>query len=180
MAPIWIRANGPGTVDDLAWWAGVTRTQARVAMGAMGARVIEVEGLAGEQWATDDVIEGIASAEPRGLAHLLPAWDAWLMARRDRSRLLDPARRPFVVDRSGNVTHTVTLDGRVVGTWDIDGATLLAHLFEAIPSGELEAAAERLRVLRDWDDLHLVDDPRPLDEGGQNAFRSPLRHRSAA
>ena len=177
MAPLWMRANGPDTIDDLAWWAGVTKREARSALDAMAARPIEVEGLAGGQWATDEVLEGLASAEVHGLVHLLPVWDAWLMARRERGRLLDPARRPFVVDKSGNVTNTITLDGRVVGTWDVDGQVLLIHLFEDISRESLEAAAERTPVLHEWSELREATEPRPLDEGGQNAFRSPLRVR---
>ncbi len=175
MAPIWMRANGPGTVDDLAWWAGVTRREALSALGTMGARTVDVDGLAGEQWATDEVIDRLATAEAGGVVRLLPVWDAWLMARRDRGRLLDPAHRSYVVDRSGNVTNTITLDGRVVGTWDVEGATVLVHLFVDVPRRQLESAAERLRVLYEWVELRQVTDARPLDDGGQNAFRSPLR-----
>ena len=130
MAPLWMRANGPGTVDDLAWWAGVTKRLARAALAQMDARVIEVEGLEGDQWATDEVVEGLASAEPTGEVRLLPVWDAWLMARRERSRILEEAHKPFVVDKSGNVSNTVTLDGRVVGVWDEDGETLLVAMHE--------------------------------------------------
>lgn len=175
MAPIWMRANGPGTVDDLAWWAGVTKARAKAALLAMNAETVELEGLEGEQWATDEVLEGIASAEPCGLLRLLPVWDAWLMARRERSRLLDRAYRPYVVDKSGNVTNTITLDGRIVGTWDIDGPALLIHTFEAVSDADLHAAADRLRPLFDWFQIRPASSPKPLDEGGQNAFRTPLR-----
>ncbi|MEX1294549.1 MAG: winged helix DNA-binding domain-containing protein [Candidatus Limnocylindrales bacterium] len=173
MAPLWMRANGPGTVDDLAWWAGVTKRLARAAMADMGARMVEVEGLDGEQWATDEITEELAGAEPTGTVRFLPVWDAWLMSRRERSRVLDTAHEPFVVDRSGNVTNTVTLDGRVVGVWDEDGDTLLVAMLEGDAPEGLEAAA-RLRPIIDWSRIELVD-PRPLPSEKQNAFRMPIR-----
>lgn len=174
MAPIWMRANGPGTIDDLAWWAGVTKRQARDALLSMEARPVVVEGLDGEQWATDEVIEGSGAAEVGGVVNLLPVWDAWLMARRERSRLLEPAHRPWVVDKSGNVANTITLDGRIVGTWDIEGETLLVHRFARLELDAIEGAAQRLRSVLDWTSLREVSSPSPLDDGGQNAFRGPL------
>lgn len=176
MAPLWMRANGPGTVADLAWWAGVTKAVASAAMTAMDARVVEIDGLGGEQWATDEVAEGLTSAEPGGDVRFLPVWDSWLMSRRVRSRILDPAAAPFVVDRSGNVTNTVTVDGRVIGAWDEEGETLLVAVHEGSPPESLEQAAERLRPVVAWTRLELVE-PRVLPADKQNAFRAPLRHR---
>ena len=174
MAPMWMRANGPGTADDLAWWAGVTRRQAKAALTAIDARVVQIDGLGGEQWATEEVLDGLASAQTSGVVRLLPVWDAWLMARRERSRILDDAHRPLVVDRSGNVTNTITLDGRVVGVWDEDGETLLVAMHEGGPPTGLEKAAARLRPTIGWTHIELVD-PRPLPDHRQNAFRAPLR-----
>ena len=108
----------------VAWWAGVTKALARAALVAMEARVIEIDGLEGEQWATDEIIPDIETAEPTGVVRLLPVWDTWLMSRRERSRVIEKTHQPYVVDRSGNVTNTITLDGRVIGVWDVDGETV--------------------------------------------------------
>ena len=175
VARLWMQANGPGSVADLAWWAGVSRDLSRAALEGIGAREITIDGLAEPQWSTDEVADAAAVAEPEGIVRLLPAWDAWLMSRRERSRNLDDSVRPFAVDRSGNVTNTVTLDGRVVGTWDADGERLRVWLAEPLASARIEAAAERLRPVVAWREIEYVDAPRPLDDGGQNAFRSPLR-----
>jgi hypothetical protein len=178
MAPIWMAANGPGSVADLAWWAGVTRGQARAALEVMGATEVAVDGLPEPQWATDEVAAEAEAATSAGVVRLLPLWDAWLMGRRERARILDARLRPFVVDRSGNVTNTVTLDGRVVGTWDVVAAQLRVWLADPVDPPLLEAAAKRLQPVLDWRGIEHVDAPGPLDEGGQNAFRSPLRSRS--
>jgi hypothetical protein len=174
-ARLWMRANGPGSVADLAWWAGVPRVEARAALVATGAREIAIVGLSEPQWSTDEIVDAADAAGPEGVVHLLPAWDTWLMSRRERSRCLDDSVRPFVVDRNGNVTNTVTLDGRVVGTWDSGDERLRVWLAEPLASGPIEAAAARLQPFAAWRAIEHVDAPRPLDEGGQNAFRSPLR-----
>jgi hypothetical protein len=174
MAPIWMRANGPGSVADLAWWAGVTRASAKAALAAMGARVIEVDGLDDEQWATDEVIEGLVTAQTAGVVRFLAVWDAWLMARRERSRILHEAHRPLVVDKSGNVTNTITLDGKVVGVWDVDGETLLVAMHEGEPPAGLEEAAARLNPVVGWTKVVRLE-PRAMPHDRQNAFRAPLR-----
>jgi hypothetical protein len=85
------------------------------------------------------------------------------------------ARRPFVVDAAGNVTSTMLRGGRVVGVWDLDGATLKFAPFEELPRSALEEAAARLTRLRPVYAIVTLDDPRPLDEGGPNRFLAPLR-----
>jgi len=175
MTPMWMAANGPGSIADLAWWAGVTKGQSRAALEAMGAAEVDVDGLSEPQWATEEVVAGADAATSAGAIRLLPVWDAWLMGRRERARVLDACIRPFVVDRSGNVTNTVIFDGRVVGTWDLVAEQLRVWLAEPVEPHRLAAAAERLRPVLDWYEIKHVDAPRPLDEGGQNAFRSPLQ-----
>jgi hypothetical protein len=182
LAPIWMRANGPGSIDDLAWWAGVSGAQAASALKAMRAREVAVEGLATPQLASDEVLAELDArgqapqvVRPPPMVRLLPMWDAWLMARRDRTRILDDRWKPFVVDRGGNVTNAIVVDGRVVGTWDVDGGRLLIATFETPELLEaIEAAAARLRPELAWEAIE-ASDPRPLDVGGQNAFRAPLR-----
>ncbi len=98
------------------------------------------------------------------------------MASRHRSRYLAAADVPFVVDRNGNTTNVILRDGRVAGTWDVDGSTLLYAAFATLDETALAAAAQRLAGLFPVRELMAVP-ARPLDEGGQNAFMAPLRRR---
>jgi hypothetical protein len=38
---------------------------------------------------------------------------------KDRSRFLDAGLNEMVIDRGGNVTSVVLVDGRVAGVWDL-------------------------------------------------------------
>ena len=175
LAASWLQANGPATVADLAWWSGAPLRDARRAMAALGTRTIRIGGIDGELHATDAMIGRLGKAPEDDAIHLLPCWDSYLMAHRDRARYLDPARRPFVVDRGGNVTSVMLRAGRVVGVWDLDGRTLKVAPFERLPRPALEAAAARLAPLHAVDDVVTVEDPRPLAEGGPNTFLAPLK-----
>jgi hypothetical protein len=66
LAVWYLAAWGPATVDDLAWWSGLTKTQARTAVEASGA---EPDG---ERWRLG---EPPGHGPPEGV-RLLPIWDA--------------------------------------------------------------------------------------------------------
>ncbi|HLF28461.1 MAG TPA: winged helix DNA-binding domain-containing protein [Anaerolineae bacterium] len=110
---LWLRANGPATQADLAWWAGTALREAKDALAAIGARPVKVKGNAGELYATEELLDDLAKTPAAdGAVHLLPCWDSYLMAHTDRSRYLDDAHRPHVVDRMGNTTNVVLRAGR--------------------------------------------------------------------
>ncbi len=50
--------------------------------------------------------------------NLLPSLDPYLMGYKERERYLEQEHYDLVFDRSGNVTSTILVDGRVIGVWD--------------------------------------------------------------
>lgn len=174
LVPRWLTCHGPGSVADLAWWAGVKGEIAAAALEKSSHVMVELEGHDDELWWTEEALDA-APLPPAGL-HLLPVWDVYLMSHRDRRRYLSDVHRPYVVDPSGNVASVIVDDGRVVGIWDVDGPTLLVGSLpgEAIdPAGALDAA-QTFRGIAPVDDVGEVS-PRPLEGRGQNTFQAPLR-----
>ncbi|MER7516991.1 winged helix DNA-binding domain-containing protein [Streptomyces sp. NPDC126499] len=125
----WLAAYGPGTVEDLKWWTGWKVTDVRRALAAVGAVEVTLDdgsdgGDGGDGGRTtgyvlpddlDPVPVPDATTEP--WAALLPALDPTAMGWRDRDWYLDPAHRPALFDRSGNIGPTVWWNGRIVGGW---------------------------------------------------------------
>ncbi|MBL1081121.1 AlkZ family DNA glycosylase [Streptomyces actinomycinicus] len=110
----WLRACGPATEADLKWWTGWRVTEVRHALTAIGAETVSLDEGPGYVAAGD--AEPVADpAEP--WAALLPALDPTAMGWQQRDWYLDPALRPLLFDRSGNVGPTVWWNGRVVGGW---------------------------------------------------------------
>jgi hypothetical protein len=179
LAPLWLAANGPATASDFAWWAGVGERAAAAALTAIGAQPVAVAGMAGDLLASADVLDALPRTAPNDDVHFLPLWDSYLMAHRDRRRYLDDAQRRFVVDRVGNVTNVIVRGGRVAGIWDLDGDTLLYAALATLPKRAVAAAAARLQPLHEVAKIVAVSDPRPLADGGQNAFLAPLKARRA-
>jgi hypothetical protein len=133
LASRYFATRGPATVADFAWWSGVTMADARRAVEI--ARV-PLEGRAGE-----------LPGEPS--AHLLPNFDEFTVAYRDRSALLEPGVdfRPELFAFGSVLANVLALDGRVAGGWKRSGRRLEVRLLRPLSRAEGErvaAAAERL------------------------------------
>ncbi len=180
LVPLWLAANGPLAPADLGWWASLPVGEAAGVLDAIGAIPVAVDGLAADLRALPaDVAVLVEAAGPLAdpdEVHLLPYWDAWLMASRDRARYLAPGHAPFVVDRDGNVTNVTLRGGRVVGTWDLDGERLLHADFEPLPEAVIMEAAQAQAQVAPIRDLAPAV-ARPLDAIGRSSFMRPLRAR---
>jgi hypothetical protein len=180
LARLYLDRHGPATADDLAFWSGLTRTDARRAVGAVATPVAGHDGW----WATTPVTEH----DPPPV-RLLPIWDAVWVTYRDRTRLVDETRYPYVYDGSGNATSVVLVGGRAAGIWDLGkddrqlevkvaplGADWQADTWDAIAD-----EADRIGTLVGAKTVSLVrcSDPPDLTTAPRNRFMSPLKeHRT--
>ncbi len=113
----YVRSRGPVTLDDLAWWSGLTRAEARRGIAAVkGSFVEEVVG-GRTTWRDAGAPAPAPAASLAPGALLLPAFDEYLVAYRDRDAVLDPRQAYRVNAGGGMLDPVVVLDGRVVGTW---------------------------------------------------------------
>ncbi|HJU73130.1 MAG TPA: winged helix DNA-binding domain-containing protein [Gemmatimonadaceae bacterium] len=112
LARRYITSHGPATVHDFAWWAGLTVADAREGLEGASLRVEQIEGRS--YWlASVPRIHGPKSSR----AYLLPVYDEYTVAYRDRSAVLDPKLAKHVNAGGGVLRPIVVIDGRVMGTW---------------------------------------------------------------
>jgi len=113
LARRYLRSHGPATVRDFVWWSGLITADARRGFEACGAASEAVEGLT--YWS----VESPASGSPReATAYLLPIYDEYLVAYRDRARV--PHGPSVIASSSGKSVifqHAAVIDGHVAGTW---------------------------------------------------------------
>lgn len=103
----YLRAYGPATVADVAWWTGWPLGRTRSVLAALD--TVEAQGLL---VLADDVEH---DEPPAPVAALLPALDPTPMGWKQREWYLpDPAG---LFDRNGNIGPTVWWGGEVVGAW---------------------------------------------------------------
>jgi hypothetical protein len=148
---LYIDSYGPVTRADLIWWTGLPARRIDGALSHLGDELVPVSvvGLEGELLMTASALDQTAAVDRGGApVNLLPMLDPFTMGYRDRSRLLDPSLNETVIDRGGNATSVVLVDGRVAGVWDFPEAPNTAVrvlLFEPGHRGRkriLEHAAE--------------------------------------
>lgn len=148
----WLAANGPGTVEDRAWWLGATKADVRRGLTDVDAVPVSLDGGA-TGWLLPDDVDPVAAPGP--WVALLPLLDPSVMGWRDRAFFLtDPAP---LFDSVGNAGTTAWVDGRVVGVWvqDEAGRVHIALLERVSPAARraLDAAAGDLT---DWLDGQRV------------------------
>lgn len=139
--------HGPASVDDFAWWSGLTKTQCRAGLELVGSTLIRET--VGDQtyWLAPDLP---LVKEPSPTAHLLPNFDEYLLSYRDTHPFLDPAHVHLIETRNPLFGHFLVVDGRILGTWrrDIQKniVTITLRRFAALSENQEEAlriAAER-------------------------------------
>jgi hypothetical protein len=112
LARRWLAAFGPATPDDLAWWAGWTKSQVKRVLTEL--KPVEVELDDGPGLLLPGTEEPPPPAEP--WAALLPALDSTPMGWQRRDWFLG-GYGPRLFDRSGNIGPSLWWDGKIVGGW---------------------------------------------------------------
>lgn len=111
----YFRAHGPATVRDFVWWSGLTTADAKRGLEMNRARREVVEGRT--YWTIGR--SPVAAPRQSGV-HLLPIYDEYLVAYRDRDAVphaastIETRPRVFVTFQ-----HALLIDGQVAGTWKI-------------------------------------------------------------
>ena len=108
-------SHGPATIRDFVWWSGLMTSDAKRGLQINKARQEEIDGrcywtLAGGRRRVTPV--------SAGTLHLLPIYDEYLVAYRDRDAVPHTTSRIFAGPR-GTVTfqHALVISGQIAGTW---------------------------------------------------------------
>jgi hypothetical protein len=105
-------SHGPATVRDFAWWSGLAAADATRAIEIIRARRLDVNGRA--YW-TAGPAPRRTTREP--LVHLLPVFDEYLVAYRDRLAVPHGPSPVASRPRFARLEHWIVIAGQVAGTW---------------------------------------------------------------
>ena len=139
-------SHGPATIKDFAWWSGLTAADGKRAVDMIQARREDEDGLT--YWT---VGESRRSASRDRLAYLLPIYDEYLVAYRDRKAVPHGPSKIASASRSSvTFQHALVIGGQVAGTWRLTrtpcGVQIRATPLRRLNSVErraLTAAVER-------------------------------------
>ncbi|MFL6281249.1 MAG: winged helix DNA-binding domain-containing protein [Vicinamibacterales bacterium] len=131
-------SHAPATIRDFVWWSGLTTVDAKRAIEMIRARREEIDGLM--YWTTGQPGRG---AMRDHLVHLLPIFDEYLVAYRDREAVPHP---PSAIASASNAPvafqHAFVIAGHVAGTWRITRSTKGVTI-HAVPLRRLNSTERR-------------------------------------
>ncbi|HEV2012529.1 MAG TPA: winged helix DNA-binding domain-containing protein [Candidatus Dormibacteraeota bacterium] len=107
----YFKSHGPAQLQDFAWWSGLTLADARKGIAAAG-KALENQTIDGKDyWFGADAGR---VREVAGAAHLLPNFDEYTVAYRDRGEVMHAGRLhvPGLV-----LSNVVTVAGKIRGSW---------------------------------------------------------------
>ena len=146
LARRYFSGHGPATLADYTWWSGLAAAEARAGLEAIKDELAQEEIDGQTYW----FVPTAAHAATSSSAHLLPVYDEYAVAYKDRSALLAPeyAARPDA--GNGIFRAPILIDGRIVGTWTRklkkEAVVISPNLFRDLTGDEewaLVAAAEK-------------------------------------
>jgi hypothetical protein len=107
--------RGPATVDDFAWWSGLTVSDAKRGVEMIQPR-LENEAVNGQTYWFIESKSSVKIKSPT--IHLLPNYDEYFIGFKDRSAFGEVMRQ---TDRKSDdpslFAHIIFLDGQVIGGW---------------------------------------------------------------
>jgi Winged helix DNA-binding domain len=113
LARRYFRSRGPATIADFVWWSGLTGSEARAGLESVKSSLTSEQINGQIYWRSDEPAPRIRSTT----AHLLPAFDEYLIAYRNRDAMLDPEQVKRLNAGGGMLGPCIVLDGGVIGTW---------------------------------------------------------------
>jgi hypothetical protein len=147
------QSHGPATIRDFVWWSGLPTADARRGLEIVGGVSVDLQGQ--RYWTVGETVEGLPRRGERSrkpVAHLLPIYDEYLVAYRDREAVPHGPSTLRAGGRPVLFQHAILLDGHVAGTWRTpppgDGGVISIVPLRKFHVAEREAidqAAERYR-----------------------------------
>ena len=143
LATRYFSSHGPATLADFTWWTGLRVKEAQQAIAEAGARLSK-ETRDGRSWWSG--ARAPVRRVRRGGAVLLPPWDEYIVAYRDREAAVGHLSN-YAEQRLKTVgTSLVLIDGRVRGAWKIAARARAARF---VPEYWTSMTSAEKRTVRD-------------------------------
>jgi hypothetical protein len=138
-------SHGPATLHDFTWWSGLATAETKIALEIVKSELANIMIDGTEYWMSPNEL---TTSNKAPIAHLLPAFDEFAVAYKDRTATVNPKylqqARYVIFDPS------IVVNNQVVGTWkrtvnkrEIDITLNLFGKLNKIQLKAMEAAKKR-------------------------------------
>jgi hypothetical protein len=114
LARRYFTSHGPATWRDFAWWSGLRTADAREAIQLAAPHLVRDTVDDTEVWRGTSMPR--ARQQALSAAYLLPPFDEYTVAYKDRTAALNPKHAKYA-QFGGMLSPTIVIDGQVCGTW---------------------------------------------------------------
>jgi hypothetical protein len=112
LAQTYFLSRGPATIQDFVWWSGLNLSEAKRGL-EMNKHLLTHEVINGQAYWFSKEMD--ISQKPKASIHLLPAFDEYTIAYKDRSDILQPAY--YKQSGNGIFKPIIVVNGQVTGNW---------------------------------------------------------------
>nr|MDO8132769.1 winged helix DNA-binding domain-containing protein [Candidatus Njordarchaeum guaymaensis] len=120
---LYTNSYGPVTERDISWWSGFRTSTIEDLLGILKTQLVrcKISGLKSECIMLDSDFERLRSFKtiPKKTVSFLPYEDPYVKGYADRERLI-PSEMHDIVYSRGEALPSILLDGRIVGTWNVE------------------------------------------------------------
>jgi uncharacterized protein YcaQ len=133
----YLGAYGPATVQDFAFWSGISMKDSKEVWNSLAQELAEVS-IEGQRKSIlsrdcDELAESNFDGE---VVRLLPGFDPYLLAHAQKDHILSDRHYKRVYRNQGWITPVILVDGRIAGIWSFvkkgKALSLRAELFEKL------------------------------------------------
>ena len=134
-------SHGPATLQDFIWWSGLTAADARHGIGLID-RHLRQELIEEKVYLSPKARK--TAAKPTHSAHLLPAYDEYTVAYKDRQTIYVRTNGKPSITTWGLLGPIVIVAGRPVGTWKRINDHVSLNVSQDLKEFEKSAIAQAL------------------------------------
>lgn len=114
LASIYFKGHGPATLADFTWWSGLTITDAKKALGMIQSKLKSVYVEDETYWMSKSID---IPERKETLVHLLPSFDEYIIAYKNRSAAIHKDHQPKAFTINGIFHPIILVNGVAVGLW---------------------------------------------------------------
>jgi hypothetical protein len=115
LATKFFQSHSPASLYDFAWWSGLTCSEAKKAIDFIASDLVQDKRYAPCLW-THVSCPTLPCHNTENL-HLLPSYDEYFIAYKDRTHVIDPQHQHKAFNAYGTFYPIVLYNGQAVATW---------------------------------------------------------------
>jgi uncharacterized protein YcaQ len=114
----YLRAYGPASLHDFAHWSGISMQEVKPLLPLLQAELAEIPGEKKDRWLFPEDVAILNKTSTKGTGvRLLPIFDSFLLAHREKDHLLSMQHYKRVYRNQGWISPVVLVDGAIAGVW---------------------------------------------------------------